>query len=150
MNEARTAAGLHHTHIVPVFDVGQAGALCYYAMQRIEGSGLDRVIRYLRRTRNSTVTGSSDSGFIGPLAGSRDPGSASQFNSSFSRLWVRVSANLPWRRTRLIRAGGNGAGAAHHKGAAELRESRDAGRCRDRTRRPASAASAAAGVEHGQ
>ena len=110
MNEARTAAGLHHTHIVPVFDVGQAGALCYYAMQRIEGSGLDRLIRYLRRTRNSTVTGSSDSGVTGPLASSRDPGSASQFNSSFSRLWVRVSANLPWRRTRLIRAGGNGAG----------------------------------------
>ena len=36
MNEARTAAGLHHTHIVPVFDVGQVGGLCYYAMQRIE------------------------------------------------------------------------------------------------------------------
>ena len=51
LNEARTAAGLHHTHIVPVFDVGQAGGLCYYAMQRIEGSGLDRVVRYLRRTR---------------------------------------------------------------------------------------------------
>ena len=38
LNEARTAAGLHHTHIVPVFDVGQVGGLCYYAMQRIEGS----------------------------------------------------------------------------------------------------------------
>jgi len=33
LNEARTAAGLHHTHIVPVFDVGQVGGLCYYAMQ---------------------------------------------------------------------------------------------------------------------
>ena len=43
LNEAKTAAGLHHTHIVPVFDVGQVGGLCYYAMQRIEGSGLDRV-----------------------------------------------------------------------------------------------------------
>jgi serine/threonine protein kinase/WD40 repeat protein len=51
LNEARTAAGLHHTHIVPVFDVGQVGGLCYYAMQRIEGSGLDRVLRHLRRTR---------------------------------------------------------------------------------------------------
>ena len=51
LNEAQTAAGLHHTHIVPVFDVGQVGGLCYYAMQRIEGSGLDRVIRHLRRTR---------------------------------------------------------------------------------------------------
>lgn len=51
LNEARTAAGLHHTHIVPVFDVGQVGGLCYYAMQRIEGSGLDRVIKHLRRDR---------------------------------------------------------------------------------------------------
>ncbi len=51
LNEAKTAAGLHHTHIVPVFDVGQVGGLCYYAMQRIEGSGLDRVIKHLRRDR---------------------------------------------------------------------------------------------------
>jgi serine/threonine protein kinase/WD40 repeat protein len=58
LNEARTAAGLHHTHIVPVFDVGQVGGLYYYAMQRIEGSGLDRVLRALRRDR-STAAGSS-------------------------------------------------------------------------------------------
>jgi serine/threonine protein kinase/WD40 repeat protein len=58
LNEARTAAGLHHTHIVPVFDVGQVGGLCYYAMQRIEGSGLDRVLRRLRRDR-VTAAGSA-------------------------------------------------------------------------------------------
>ena len=58
LNEAKTAAGLHHTHIVPVFDVGQVGGLCYYAMQRIEGSGLDRVIRHLRRTRPAAGLGS--------------------------------------------------------------------------------------------
>src|SRR3954447_13776391 len=58
LNEARTAAGLHHTHIVPVFDVGQVGGLCYYAMQRIEGSGLDRVLRHLRRDRQ-VAAGSS-------------------------------------------------------------------------------------------
>src|SRR5208283_6240351 len=57
LNEARTAAGLHHTHIVPVFDVGQVGGLCYYAMQRIEGSGLDRVLRHLRRTRPQVAAG---------------------------------------------------------------------------------------------
>ena len=57
LNEAKTAAGLHHTHIVPVFDVGQVGGLCYYAMQRIEGVGLDRVVKALRRGR-STAAGS--------------------------------------------------------------------------------------------
>jgi WD40 repeat protein len=56
---------LHHTHIVPVFDVGQVGGLCYYAMQRIEGSGLDRVIKHLRRDRavaaGSTLPGRTPS-----------------------------------------------------------------------------------------
>lgn len=55
--EAKMAAGLHHTHIVPVFDVGHVGGLCYYAMQRIEGSGLDRVLRSMRRER-TTAAGS--------------------------------------------------------------------------------------------
>ncbi len=53
LNEAKLAAALHHTHIVPVFDVGHVGGLCYYAMQRIEGAGLDRVIKSLRRDRTT-------------------------------------------------------------------------------------------------
>ena len=65
LNEARTAAGLHHTHIVPVFDVGQVGGLCYYAMQRIEGSGLDRVLRVLRRDR-SVASGSTQGSTLKP------------------------------------------------------------------------------------
>jgi WD40 repeat protein/serine/threonine protein kinase len=48
LREARTAAGLHHTNIVPVFDVGQVGTTPYYAMQYIEGAGLDWVLRRLR------------------------------------------------------------------------------------------------------
>ena len=72
LNEARTAAGLHHTHIVPVFDVGQVGGLCYYAMQRIEGSGLDRVLRYLRR--DPAAAGSSQ----GRPLGTADAASSSQ------------------------------------------------------------------------
>src|SRR5262245_14378282 len=35
--EARTAAALHHTNIVPVFDVGQVDGVPYYAMQFIDG-----------------------------------------------------------------------------------------------------------------
>lgn len=48
--EARAAARLHHTNIVPVFDVGQDGHLCYYAMQMIEGESLD----VWRRRQQST------------------------------------------------------------------------------------------------
>jgi serine/threonine protein kinase len=45
LREARTAAGLHHTNIVPVFDVGQVGGAPYYAMQYIAGRGLDQLGR---------------------------------------------------------------------------------------------------------
>jgi serine/threonine protein kinase/WD40 repeat protein/tetratricopeptide (TPR) repeat protein len=49
--EARAAAQLHHTNIVPVFEVGQDGDVRFYAMQFIQGQGLDLVITELRRLR---------------------------------------------------------------------------------------------------
>ncbi len=49
--KARAAAKLHHTNIVPVFEVGQDGDVCYYAMQFIQGQSLDQVIEELRRLR---------------------------------------------------------------------------------------------------
>src|SRR5258708_39308156 len=45
LREAQTSAGLHHTNIVPVFDLGQIDGTPYYAMQLIVGRGLDRVLR---------------------------------------------------------------------------------------------------------
>ena len=39
--EARAAARLHHTNIVPVFGVGEDEGVHYYAMQFIQGQGLD-------------------------------------------------------------------------------------------------------------
>ena len=41
--EARLAAQLHHTNIVPVFGVGCNEGLHYYVMQLIDGQGLDRI-----------------------------------------------------------------------------------------------------------
>jgi serine/threonine protein kinase/WD40 repeat protein/Flp pilus assembly protein TadD len=49
--EARAAARLHHTNIVPVFGVGEDGGLHYYVMQFIQGQGLDQVLDELRRLR---------------------------------------------------------------------------------------------------
>lgn len=40
--EARTAARLHHPHIVPVFGSGEADGVHYLVMQLIDGHGLDR------------------------------------------------------------------------------------------------------------
>jgi tetratricopeptide (TPR) repeat protein len=46
--EARTAARLHHTNIVPIFGVGEHEGWHYYVMQVIRGVGLDAVLRTLR------------------------------------------------------------------------------------------------------
>src|SRR5436190_3262039 len=47
--EAKAAAKLHHTNIVPVFGVGEHDGLPYYVMQFIAGLGLDLVLEELQR-----------------------------------------------------------------------------------------------------
>jgi serine/threonine protein kinase len=49
--EARSAAKLHHTNIVPVFGTGEADGRHYYAMQFIAGHPLDAVIDEVRHLR---------------------------------------------------------------------------------------------------
>jgi eukaryotic-like serine/threonine-protein kinase len=51
--EARSAARLHHTNIVPVFGVGQHDGTHFYVMQFIEGQGLDVVLKELRQLRTA-------------------------------------------------------------------------------------------------
>jgi WD40 repeat protein/serine/threonine protein kinase/tetratricopeptide (TPR) repeat protein len=53
--EARAAARLHHTNIVPVFGVGEHEGLHYYVMQFIHGQGLDQVLAELVWMRQSTA-----------------------------------------------------------------------------------------------
>ena len=58
--EARSAARLHHTNIVSVFDYGEHDGVCYYAMQYIAGQSLDKVlddIRQLRREKEGLPIG---------------------------------------------------------------------------------------------
>src|SRR5262245_40377456 len=47
--EAKAAAKLHHTNIVPVFGVGEQDGLPYYVMQFIQGQGLNDVLTELQR-----------------------------------------------------------------------------------------------------
>jgi serine/threonine protein kinase/WD40 repeat protein/tetratricopeptide (TPR) repeat protein len=54
--EARAAARLHHTNIVPVFGVGEADGLHFYAMQFIPGQGLDTVLDEVRRLRGTKTS----------------------------------------------------------------------------------------------
>jgi serine/threonine protein kinase/WD40 repeat protein/tetratricopeptide (TPR) repeat protein len=50
--EARAAARLHHTNIVPVFGVGEHQGIHYFAMQFIQGQSLDHVLDEVKRLRS--------------------------------------------------------------------------------------------------
>ena len=54
-NEAKAAAQLHHTNIVPVYAVGCERGVHFYAMQMIEGQSLAQVIRYIRSAAGRPV-----------------------------------------------------------------------------------------------
>ena len=59
--EARAAARLHHTNIVPVFDVDSADGKHFYSMQFIDGQSLQHIWEELRKNINRTA----DSGEAG-------------------------------------------------------------------------------------
>jgi serine/threonine protein kinase/WD40 repeat protein len=68
--EARAAARLHHTNIVPVFDVGEHQGVHYYAMQFIQGQALDEVLVELKRLRRSRKIGTAPNEALPGLAAS--------------------------------------------------------------------------------
>jgi eukaryotic-like serine/threonine-protein kinase len=59
LREARSAAQLHHTNIVPVFGVGERDGLHYFAMQFILGSSLDKVLKEVVRLKAMASSGSA-------------------------------------------------------------------------------------------
>jgi WD40 repeat protein/serine/threonine protein kinase len=63
--EARSAAKLHHTNIVPVFGVGEQDGLHYYVMQFIRGLGLDAVLEELQRLQPGKAGSFSTQGLTG-------------------------------------------------------------------------------------
>ena len=52
--EAKAAARLHHTNIVPVFGAGESDGVHFIVMQFIAGLGLDAVLDEVRRIERST------------------------------------------------------------------------------------------------
>src|SRR5256885_3754642 len=60
--EARAAAKLHHTNIVPVFGVGEHEGLPYYVMQFIQGLGLDEVLDELKRMQPGSAAPGAPTG----------------------------------------------------------------------------------------
>ncbi len=82
--EARAAARLHHTNIVPVFGVGEHDGTPYYAMQFIQGLGLDAVINEVRRLQHPGTTDPADP-TPAPTLSRRDVSAADMARSLFTR-----------------------------------------------------------------
>ncbi|HEX4795333.1 MAG TPA: serine/threonine-protein kinase [Humisphaera sp.] len=76
-NEAQAAAQLHHTNIVPVYQVGCERSVHFYAMQLIDGQTLADVVRDLRRLagktplRRDATAGGSANGANGKANGAK-------------------------------------------------------------------------------
>jgi len=65
--EAEAAARLHHTNIVPIYATGEQDGAHYYAMELIEGPGLDQVISHMRQMQKS-VSPQERPGAVSPSA----------------------------------------------------------------------------------
>jgi tetratricopeptide (TPR) repeat protein len=86
--EARAAARLHHTNIVPVYAIGEASGHHYYAMELLDGEPLSHVLDGLRRgSADPSWAGEPDRGSPGSEESSGS-GSASRSDTSTSgRAW---------------------------------------------------------------
>src|SRR5262249_2474869 len=72
--ESQAAAQLHHSNIVPVFEGGQQGDVCFYAMQYIQGHPLAQVLQELRKQAEDRAPKSEDRGSPATTAEqARDP-----------------------------------------------------------------------------
>jgi serine/threonine protein kinase/tetratricopeptide (TPR) repeat protein len=91
--EARAAARLHHTNIVPVFEVGQDGEVVFYAMQFIQGQGLEVVIDELARQRQKSGHGSAAK--VAAAAEEQKPGPLGSTLPERTAALSRSPASLP-------------------------------------------------------
>jgi serine/threonine protein kinase/WD40 repeat protein len=69
LNEARAAACLHHSNIVPVHAVGSDRGTHFYAMQFIDGTNLAELLEQLRRERGEAGTVAASGPLASPAAG---------------------------------------------------------------------------------
>jgi serine/threonine protein kinase/WD40 repeat protein len=101
LREARSAAQLHHTNIVPIFAVGEADGIFYYAMQFIRGHGLDVVLDEVVRLKGKSPEALQGEGAT-PEAGSSGSGPAYRTRSLNSRTHGDVGASEPAVRDQAV------------------------------------------------
>jgi len=91
LREARAAARLHHTNIVPVYGIGEEQGICYYVMQLISGRGLDEVLRDLRRQQRDTPDKPLDASDSSLLRAAGSDGSSQLTTMSYWNRATRIA-----------------------------------------------------------
>jgi serine/threonine protein kinase/WD40 repeat protein len=130
--EARAAARLHHTNIVPVFEIGEHEGVHFYAMQYIGGQGLDAVLEEVRRLQGGpTVTDPAGAatpsftaaqGLLGgqftPACPATDPSATGPVPGSGSGSQLGAPARRPYYRSvaRIGMQAAEGLDYAHRQG----------------------------------
>ncbi len=105
--EARAAAKLHHTNIVPVFEVGQSNDTLYYAMQFIDGLPLDEVQQEVARIEKDGSASTQES-VSKLISGTETTVAGSAFNrrsryfESVARLMASAAEALQYAHERSI------------------------------------------------
>jgi len=84
--EARAAARLHHTHIVPVYAMGLERGFCYYAMELVHGRALSAVVADLRALGDAPAPGSMQLLRGGPAGDANESRDAPQCAAYFRRI----------------------------------------------------------------
>jgi WD40 repeat protein/serine/threonine protein kinase len=113
--EAKTAAQLHHTNIVPVFAVGCAQGTHFYAMQLIDGQSLDHLLNAMRGRLTSAASLSrvheeqaqqfaeplcSTSGRVPSADGSRASVACGGYFHAVARMGLQVAEALDYAHQR--------------------------------------------------
>ncbi len=103
--EAQAAAKLHHTHIVPVYAVGETDGSHYYAMELIDGQPLTAIVRDLKGGGSNPLLDAAATQTAGdtPMPARDSPsaeattslgGTSLSDSSSGSRKWFETVARL--------------------------------------------------------
>jgi eukaryotic-like serine/threonine-protein kinase len=130
--EAKAAARLHHTNIVPVYGVGQAGGVHFYAMQFIAGEGLDKLLYELRRLRHQqggaglftsavpTEDGLAQSLLTGRFASEPTPPEQGKGSAEATQPEYHGPAAAPATESSSLTLSGAGSGARYFRGIARI------------------------------
>src|SRR5262249_4184407 len=90
--EAKAAARMHHTNIVPVYGVGEHDGMYYYVMQFIQGLGLDEVMAELKRLHDSQRGGDGPAAAGAAIVPAKDLSAADVALSLMSGQFGRTEA----------------------------------------------------------